>query len=315
VTPPSCALSILIVSWNARDLLARCLRSLTPCPHELIVLDNASADGSADMVARDFPAVRLVRHARNAGFAGGVNLARRHASGERLLLLNPDIDATLDAIDELIAALNRDGRIAAVGGRLVNEDGTPQTGFNVRRFPTLATFAVDLLLLDHLWPDNPVSRRYFARDLPDDLAADVDQPAAACLMLRASVFDEVGGMDERFYPAWFEDVDLCRRIKGAGYRVRYEPRATFIHRGGVAMRTLGLGAFALAWYRNMTRYARKHHGLVGWLAVKALIVIGMVLRIAASVVRGHRTAARAYAAVLRDSLSRGDTPARPPGGA
>lgn len=300
MTPSPCALSILIVSWNARDLLARCLRSLTPCPHELIVIDNASSDGSADMVARDFPAVRLIRHDTNAGFAGGVNIARRHASGERLLLLNPDIDATLDAIDELIAALNRDGRIAAVGGRLVGEDGLPQAGFHVRRFPTIATFAVDLLLIDHLWPDNPVSRRYLARDLPDDLAVDVDQPAAACLMLRASVFDEVGGMDEGFHPAWFEDVDLCRRIKDIGYRVRYEPRATFMHRGGVAMRTLGLGAFARVWYRNMTRYARKHHGVVGWLAVKALIAAGMTLRIAASLVRGDRGAAAAYAAVFRD---------------
>lgn len=298
--PSSCALSILIVSWNARDLLARALRSLTPCPHELIVVDNASADGSADMVARDFPAVRLIRHESNAGFAGGVNIARRHASGERLLLLNPDIDATLDAIDELIAALNRDGRIAAVGGRLVGEDGAPQAGFHVRRFPTIATFAVDLLLLDHLWPNNPVSRRYLARDLPDDLALDVDQPAAACLMLRASVFDEVGGMDERFHPAWFEDVDLCRRIKDIGYRVRYEPRATFIHRGGVAMRTMGLGAFTRVWYRNMTRYARKHHGLVGWLAVKALIAVGMTLRVAVSLVRGDRAAVAAYAAVFRD---------------
>jgi GT2 family glycosyltransferase len=302
VNPSSCALSILIVSWNARELLARGLRSLTPCPHELIVVDNASADGSADMVARDFPAVRLIRHDTNAGFAGGVNLARRHACGERLLLLNPDVDATLPAIDELIAALNRDGRIAAVGGRLVDEDGTPQRGFNVRRFPTLATFAVDLLLIDHLWPDNPVSRRYLARDLPPDLALDVDQPAAACLMLRASVFDEVGGMDERFHPAWFEDVDLCKRIKGAGYRVRYEPRATFIHRGGVAKETLGLGAFSLAWYRNMTRYARKHHGAIGWLIVKALIVTGMLLRIAASALRGDRAATRAFAAVLRDAL-------------
>lgn len=299
----ACALSILIVSWNARDMLARCLQSLTPCPHELIVVDNASEDGSADMVARDFPAVRLVRAGRNAGFAGGVNVARRHASGERLLLLNPDIEATLPAIDELIAALNRDGRIAAVGGRLVNADGTPQRGFNVRRFPTLATFAVDLLLIDHLWPDNPVSRRYHARDLPDDLALDVDQPAAACLILRTSVFDQVGGMDEGFHPAWFEDVDLCRRIKDIGYRVRYEPRATFIHRGGVAMRRLGLGGFTRVWYRNMTRYARKHHGLVGWLAVKALIAIGMTFRIAVSLMRGDREAAGAYAAVFRDLWS------------
>lgn len=350
-------IAILIVNWNAHDPLARCLASLAALPFPSIVVDNASSDGSAEMVARRFPRVRLVRETTNLGFAGGVNRARREAAAldaiasasasdgdrdggdgagdgpvDRLLLLNPDTIATREAIEALSAALDRntddtagvdqsiapgaragagaaagaDARpaIAAVGGRLVSPDGTPQAGFNVRRFPTLASIAMDLLLIDQLWPGNPATRRYLARDLPDDRAADVDQPAAACLMIRASAFDAVGGMDERFHPAWFEDVDLCRRLGAAGFRIRYEPTATFVHQGGVAMRTLGLGRFSSIWYANMERYARKHHGVAGWLLVKLLIAAGMVARALVSVVRGDGAAAGAYARVLGQTLTR-----------
>jgi N-acetylglucosaminyl-diphospho-decaprenol L-rhamnosyltransferase len=294
--------AILVVNWHARDPLARCLHSLAGTPFQIIVVDNASGDGSAEMVARDFPRVRLLRQDENRGFAGGVNLARRAATADRLLLLNPDIEATADAIDTLAATLDSDPRIGAVGGRLVNPDGTPQDGFNIRRFPTIASLAADLLLLDHIWPENPASRRYLARDVSLAAPADVDQPAAACLMVRASLFDALGGLDERFYPAWFEDVDLCRRIHAAGFRIRYEPRAAFIHHGGIAMRTLGLGPFSRIWYRNLERYVRKHHGIAAWLLIKCLIVAGMLPRIAIATIRRDGTAARAYWSVLTQTL-------------
>ncbi len=297
--------SILIVNWNARDPIMRCLHSLRDSPHEIVVVDNASSDGSADLIAREFPHVRLLRQTENRGFAGGVNLARRQATGDRLLLLNPDIEATPAAIDTLADALDDDpagARIGAVGGALVNPDGTPQAGFNVRGFPTVGSIAADLLLIDHLWPDNPATRRYLARDLPLSQPADVDQPAAACLMVRASVFDALGGLDERFYPAWFEDVDFCRRIRDAGFRIRYEPRAQFLHHGGVAMRTLGLGPFSRIWYHNLELYVSKHGGVAKRLLVKALIATGMLLRLGASGVRGDREAMRAWWSVLRHTL-------------
>jgi N-acetylglucosaminyl-diphospho-decaprenol L-rhamnosyltransferase len=322
-------ISILIVNWNARDPLGRCLRSLapllagsetaaaaseTPFQIEAIVLDNASSDRSADMVAREFPLVRLLREPENQGFAGGVNRARRVATGDLLLLLNPDIELETpfqsgdgsgardasDAIETLARVFETDvdGHIGAVGGRLINPDGTPQHGFNIRRFPTLGSIAADLLLVDHFWPGNPATRRYLARDVPDTEAADVDQPAAACLMVRASLFDALGGLDEQFHPAWFEDVDFCRRIRAAGFRIRYEPRATFVHHGGVAMRTLGVGAFSRIWYRNLEAYVAKHHGAAARILVKVLIAAGMLLRIAAALLRGDREAARGYWSVL-----------------
>jgi N-acetylglucosaminyl-diphospho-decaprenol L-rhamnosyltransferase len=294
---PTTHVSILIVNWNARDPLARCLRSLDT-RFQVVVVDNASSDGSAEMVARDFPRVALLRQAKNHGFAGGVNLARRVATSERLLLLNPDIEASGDAIDALAEALDADPQVGAVSGRLVNPDGTPQRGFNVRRFPTLGSIAADLLLIDHLWPNNPATARYLALELSDAEPVDVDQPAAACLMVRASVFDALGGLDEQFFPAWFEDVDFCRRVHAAGFRIRYEPRASFIHHGGVAMRALGLGRFSRIWYGNLARYVRKQHGTMAWLLVKPLIAVGMLLRVAIALVRRDREAARAYWSVF-----------------
>jgi N-acetylglucosaminyl-diphospho-decaprenol L-rhamnosyltransferase len=313
-------LAILIVNWNAREPLLRCLESLASLPHLVIVVDNASEDGSAEAVARRFPEVTLVRSPTNLGFAGGVNRARQEAAraasaagskvapdAEYLLLLNPDTVATAGAIDALAAALAADASIGAVGGRLVHPDGSPQSGFNVRRFPTLGSFAMDLLLIDQVWRDNPWTRRYLARDLDDggDAAAvDVDQPAAACLMVRADAFDGIGGMDADFHPAWFEDVDFCRRLRAKGFRIRFEPRATFTHVGGVAMRTLGLGRFSSIWYANMERYVRRHHGVAGWLLLKGLIGAGMSARIAISLLRGDGGSARAYAAVLMQTATR-----------
>jgi len=320
VTGEAGRIAILIVNWNARDHLLRCLESLASLPHPVIVVDNASEDGSADAVAARFPEVTLVRSPENLGFAGGVNRARREAreaarlagakvspDAKYLLLLNPDTVATSGAIDALAAALAEDAAIGAVGGRLVHPDGSPQSGFNVRRFPTLGSFAMDLLLIDQVWAGNPWTRRYLARDLEDGEGApavDVDQPAAACLMVRADAFDRITGMDAEFHPAWFEDVDFCRRLIAAGYRIRFEPRATFVHHGGVAMRTLGLGRFSSIWYANMERYVRRHHGVAGWLLLKGLIGAGMSARIAISLLRGAPGPARAYAAVLRQTATR-----------
>ena len=277
-------LAILIVNWNARDLLLRCLgvpRPPSPPGHrrrqrlggwERRRGRAALSRGDAGAIA-DESRLRGRRQSRAARGAVG-----RGPKADCLLLLNPDTVATAGAIDALAAALADRRAIGAVGGRLVHPDGSPQTGFNVRRFPTLGSFAMDLLLIDQVWPDNPWTRRYLARDLDRRPATprpmDVDQPAAACLMVRAAAFDAIGGMDERFHPAWFEDVDFCRRLRAAGYRIRFEPRATFVHQGGVAMRTLGLGRFSSIWYANMERYVRRHHGTAGWLLLKGLIGAG-----------------------------------------
>jgi hypothetical protein len=125
-------------------------------------------------------------------------------------------------------------------------------------------------------------------------------------MLRREAVEAVGGLDEAFQPAWFEDVDLCRRLRSAGWRVLHVPDARVVHRGGVAMQALGLRNFSRAWYRNLLRYVRKHHGLLSSLCCRGLIVSGMALRVVAVLLRGRVAEARAYGRVALDALGVGD---------
>ncbi len=300
------SVSILIVSWNSRELLSRCLASLPAAAHQVIVVDNASADGSADLVASEHPGALLVHETTNRGFAAAVNIAAGKATGRYLLLLNPDTQATPGAVERLGHFLDDHPPAAGVAGCLIDEAGVPQRGFNVRRFPSLATWAVDLLLIDKVWPRNPISRRYQALDLGDanlGRAIEVEQPAAACLMLRREVFDTIGGMDERFHPAWFEDVDLCKRLRDAHWHLFWLPDARFHHVGKVAMRALGLREFSQIWYMNLDRYVAAHHGTRTRLLVRLLVCVGMVERILVVGLVGHFREVLAYAAVLRGTLT------------
>jgi GT2 family glycosyltransferase len=244
----------------------------------------------------------------NLGFAGGVNAGVAVARHEAVLLLNPDAEISADALRHMRHTLRSLPDVGAVGGCLVGEDGRPQRRFAVRRFPTLASWATDLLLIDDLWPGNPARRHYLAEDVPLDGIApiEVEQPAAACLMVTRRALTHVGGLDERFQPAWFEDVDLCRRLRAAGFRVMYEPRALVRHEGGVSLRTLDRAQFARIWYRNMRRYAGKHHGRLANLLLRGLILAGMLLRTAVSSVRGDTAARATWLAVLRDTVRNAD---------
>jgi GT2 family glycosyltransferase len=294
------SVSVIVVSWNARDQLGPCLASLTPSAHEVIVVDNASSDGSAEYVASSFPDVTLVRAPVNLGFAGAVNFASRRVAGEFLLVLNPDVLVRPGSIETMAALLESQADCGAVTGRL-DDGGRMRPGSNVRRLPTLATFAVDLLLLDKVWPRNPISRRHLALDVDYSQPVDVEQPATACLMLRRSAFEAVGRMDEAFYPAWFEDADLCCRLRHGGWRIVFHPSAVFTRvQPGVAKRHLGHDTFTRIWYRNLQRYARKHHGLTGTAIVKSLIVFGMIERIAISLLRGDPSSAATFRRVLVD---------------
>ncbi len=280
-------MSVLVVSWQSAAWLERCLSAIDPAEAEIIVADNASTDGSAARARTVAPHATVIALERNRGFAGGVNAARQAARTPRLLLLNPDAAPTPGAIARLADALDRWPDVGAVSGRLVGEDGAPQHGFNVRRLPTLASLAADLLLIDHLWPGNPASSRYYARDLDPDAPADVEQPAAACLMIRADVFDRLGGFDEGFWPAWWEDVDFCRRLRGAGWRIRYVPDATFLHQGGASVEALGARTFERVFAANRRRYVRKHHGRAAALAIGGLGMVGAGLRRVGRAVTGR----------------------------
>jgi len=293
--------STIIVSWNNRDFLGRCLESL-PKGSQIIVVDNASTDGSADFIAETFPHVRLIRLDRNVGFGAAINRGVAEATGTYVLLLNPDAEATPKSVERLMEFLDEHTTCGAAGGRLLSMTEEWQRSFNVRRLPTYGTVAADLLLFKYVWPSNPLTRKAEAAEVTDASSHAVEQPAAVCLMVRRRTFDEVGGIDERFFPAWFEDVDLCRRILQAGWTIFFVPRANFRHLGGSSVGTLGVSRMKRLYYQNLERYMTKHHGVVGQAVTRSLIVTGMGLRASASALIGNGEGVRTYGGVMRAAL-------------
>jgi GT2 family glycosyltransferase len=273
-------ISVIVVNWNSGPLLERCVLSLRKhapgC--EIVLVDNNSQDSSLDFTGRiDFDLLVLRNH-QNSGFAAACNQGWRASRGDKILFLNPDAESLPRGVDSLAGRLESEPGIWAVGGQLLNPAGKPQTGFNVRAFPTLGAVAAELLLLDEIWPGNPWTRRYRLAGWDHKSSRDVDQPAAACLMVRRTGLEALGGFDERFRPAWFEDVDLCKRIYDAGGRILFEPKAQFIHQGAASLRTLTKEEFLRFYHANQIRYFAKHFGEKAAARVRRLVIAGLRMR-------------------------------------
>ncbi|MEJ6006934.1 glycosyltransferase family 2 protein [Paucibacter sp. AS339] len=280
-------LSVLIVSYNSRPqlpaLLNLLMQELAPLDAELLLVDNASHDGSADLVAEQFPAVRLLRSRQNLGFAAANNLAARAARGRILLLLNPDALPERGAIAQGLALMRQHPEVGLAGACLRDEQGRQQP--SGRMFPSLPQEAI---VLSGLAARFPRSRwlGWLDRSWADPAQpATVDWVPGAFALLRHRLFDSIGGFDERFF-LYYEEVDLCRRIQAAGYRVQYWPQLKVQHIGGVSARTVAGAAVARAgsqltlWRaRSGLLYYRKNHGLLsawcvnrlerGWHALRA----------------------------------------------
>ncbi len=264
-------LSVVIPSWNTAGLLRACLRHLyaADLPEtEVIVVDNGSADGSADMVAREFPRAELVRNAENLGFARACNQGLRLARGRYALLLNSDTEVAPDAVRRLLDFLEAHAEYGAAAPLLHSADGRVQP--SLKRFPTLATALWFSTPLERWFPDSRELRRYFMRDADQERSADVDQPPAACLLLRMSVIAGIGLFDESLW-LFFNDVDLSKRMAAAGYRTRYVAEARVLHHEGAS--TSKFRGFLAEWQKNRLAYYRKHHGALGGLWVKACVLL------------------------------------------
>jgi N-acetylglucosaminyl-diphospho-decaprenol L-rhamnosyltransferase len=251
-------LSVVIVSFNAREHLRRCLDSLyrhLGCDFDVTVVDNASGDGSADMVARDFPQARLLRNTANLGFAAAANLGARSASADVVLFLNPDCELRDDALCPPAAYLSAHQEAGALGVRLLDPDGGLQ--LSVRRFPDLSVALFNRYsLLTRLLPGNSFSRRYLMTDWAHDSIRSVDWVSGACLMTRRDVLERVGYLDEGFF--WgFEDVDFCQRLSSVGLQVLYFPDTAVYHEIGASARAAPFRA-VIARHRGMWRYYRRY---------------------------------------------------------
>jgi N-acetylglucosaminyl-diphospho-decaprenol L-rhamnosyltransferase len=303
--------TIVIVNWNSGPLLRKCVASLLEYAAgcEIVIVDNASKDTSLADIRDWESSLTVVANDHNAGFAAACNQGWRAGRGELVLFLNPDTECLPGSVAALERRFEGDTSIWAVGGHLIDIGGQSQVGFNVRTFPTLGSVAAELLLLDRIWPRNPWTRRYRMTGWDPGPGCDVDQPAAACLMARRSVLARLEGFDERFHPAWFEDVDLCRRIRAAGGRIFYEPSARFRHSGAVSLKSMSREDFLRYYHDNQIRYFAKHHGQSAELHVRRLVIAGMRLRgllatFGASRARGYRAAPAGAYRRLANRLAR-----------
>jgi GT2 family glycosyltransferase len=252
--------SILIVNYRTYSELASCLESVRPFladDLEVIVVDHASDSVAAADLARRFAWIRVIGVSANPGFAAGVNRAAGAASGRYVLLLNPDSIMDGDVPHRLASWLDEHDRVAVAGGRVRQSDGSIQA--SARRFPDLTTgFAGRTSWLTRAWPANPWSRwNLVVRDEQHD-PVEVDWVSGACLMVRREAYDEVGGMDEAFFLYW-EDADLCFRLRRAGWSTVYNPRVGITHFTGRSS-ALASRQSLIAFHRSAFRYFFKHGG-------------------------------------------------------
>jgi GT2 family glycosyltransferase len=271
------------------------------------VVDNASQDDTVERAQKSDPGACVIKNPKNIGFAAAANQGARMAPGNILLFLNPDAIAQPGALDAIAKALEQEG-VGAVGGALSHSRGEVDRGFSVRRFPTMLSMAAEILLLNRLWPSNPSNRNYRCLDLDYTKPQEVDQPAGACLAVRREAWTSVGGFDEVFFPVWFEDVDLCRRLRAHNWKILYCPSAGFLHSGGHSVSQLSLADRQIFWYRNLLRYWRKHESRPAVGSLRAIIALGMGLRSFATLVGSgpentpRVEAMRAYARVVRECV-------------
>jgi GT2 family glycosyltransferase len=274
------AIGIVIVTYNSGDEIGPCLDAALATGAEIVVVDNASTDHTIAEVAHR--GARLIANAGNRGFAAAVNQGFRALACPYVLLLNPDavIESPLDSMREACDL----PKSAGAGGLLLGSDGAPQTGFMVRRFPTAAALILEALLLNRIWPGNPVNRRYRALDLAltgrssGCAPTPVEQPAGAFLMVRRAVWEELGGFDEAFHPLWFEDVDFCKRLASRGYLLYFAPTAVAKHTGGHSIPRLSVEMRRVYWYGSLLRFTAKHFRPMAFRAVCLAVVTGSILR-------------------------------------
>jgi GT2 family glycosyltransferase len=273
----------VVVHWRNEELLAELAAAWPRDPRfELLVVDNGSTVPWPPLPG----GVRVLRPGRNLGFAGGANAGIAEARGEILLILNPDVvpdDGALECLLEGFAALPD---AAGLAPRLTGPAGEPQAAWQLRKLPSAWELVLQALPLPA-----------FSGAGPEPAAGEpavgeiIEQPAAAALALRRTALSALGGFDPAFHPAWFEDVDLARRLRQAGRTLHYWPAAGFRHRLGSTVPRLGYGPFLFVYYRNLTRYLAKHHGR-GWAwMARAVLVPGVALRLLALPLRRPRRAA------------------------
>jgi hypothetical protein len=272
-------LSIIVVSWNVRELLEQAIQcvyiTVRQTSFELIVVDNNSADGSVAMLRERFPGLTLIANTENAGFGRANNQGAALASGRYLLLLNPDAFVHEGTIDRMVQFMDEHPDAGAAGCRLRYPDGALQR--SATSFPTVATELWTSLGLDRAFPGHPLFGRYkLTYWAMNDLRA-VDALMGACLILRRELIDRIGLFDEQFF-MYSEEVDLCYRIQQAGSAIYFLPAVEATHIWGGSSRLVPQATF-LRLFRSRVQFFRKHYGAGVTMRYKAVLVLAALLRV------------------------------------
>ena len=268
-------LSVVIVSFNTRAVLRRCLEELEiegeGLSMEVLLVDNGSRDGSAEMVATDFPYVRLIESGTNLGFAAANNRMFTQARGRYVVLLNSDAFLRPGALRRAKQRMDADPETALAGGRLTGEDGSWQP--SARMFPSLLNEFLSMSGLAHRYRESRFWGRADRAWADPMTSTETDWVPGAFSILRHSVLDQMGGFDEAFF-LYYEEVDLSRKIKGAGYKIQYWADVVVVHLGGESSKSMpnvarsSSGAQLTLWrLRSAYLYYRKHHGHAAWFSM------------------------------------------------
>lgn len=271
-------LSVIILNWNTKAETRDCLNSIFGQNRrhaiEIIVADNASSDGSREMLAAEFPQARVVAHPVNLGFCAGNNRAIPATSGRYILFLNSDTVVTECALDTLLDFADAHPDIGIVGPKLLNPDGSLQ--YSCRRFPDLGAGFFRNTPLGRLFPKNRFTQDYLMSDWDHATVRDVDWVSGAALLIRREALEQLGGFDEGFY-MYCEDVDLCYRAQEAGWRVVYFPDTVIYHIIGRSTNQVPT-RMTYHFHRSMHRFYKKHYARRTPLYLRPLILPGIVAR-------------------------------------
>lgn len=294
----SADVSILIVNWNGKEMLRRLLRSIEENRLELrtqiIVVDNASVDGSADMVQQDFPEVHLIRNDRNIGFGRANNQAAKAADARILVLLNNDTVVLRGSLQTLVQFIRKNPAVVAVGPQMLDGEGKPQS--SGRNLPNLPAVLHSIHLIKWTRMSRQSYRKYRKTGCDPTQEGPVQQIPAACLAIRRLAFEQCGGFDEG-YEFGVEDVDLCARLAPLG-AIYYLPVAQIKHSGGVSSRA-NWNQVNRAYVCGWARYLRKHHGLPAAWFYKLAATLDIPLRLCVLSIRWLKHWKRGDAAELQ----------------
>ena len=275
-------ISIIIVSWNVRELLERSIRSIdkeADASFELFVIDNASADGTAEFLKTVKIAnplctgFKTIINKKGLGFAKGCNQGMREARGKHVLLFAPDAELHPKTLSALLKTAESDPHIGVVGGKILNENGTIQT--SVSKFPSMGAHIGGRLRAHKLFPSSSFAKNLYY-DFDYSKEADAPSVKGALFFITSSAIKKVGLLDERFF-IWFEETDYCKRVWLAGLKVRYTPHAVAMHVGLASMKKMSFWSRQIIWNSSLRRYFAKYYGLPAGIFISILDPILVLL--------------------------------------